>query len=1252
MYILVQRYKAFAIRLSFLFLSINVPLSFAPNPVTMKKNYYVLLLALLFAIPLISQNDAATDEAQQTPNEAVWIEMMQDENANFYETVDAFNKYWENRPDRKGSGYNPFKRWEWYMSHKIYPDGSRKAPGHDHLQYKNFLEAHTDRSMYAGNWVNIGPIDLPSSPYDFWGNGRINAIAFHPSDPDLFYIGAPAGGLWKTTDGGQHWETLTDNQPTLGVSAIIIDYVDPDIIYLGTGDRDAGDAAGLGVYKSTDGGITFFESNTNMGAKTVGRMIQHPTNPALLYAATSGGVYKSIDAGASWTLTKTGNSKEIVFHATDPNIIFCSVGSKFFKSVDAGDSWTMITNGTPTSGSRSVIAVSPDNPYYVYFFVTTGSAYYGTYLSIDGGESFTLRSNSPNVMGWACNGGAGGQAWYDLDIAADPNDADVLYAGGINCWRSADAGQTWTMSSNQTGGCGADAAHADLHVLEYNPLNDILYVGNDGGIWWNDDDGQTWTRITNGLAIGQQYKLGQSRLLQNHVSTGYQDNGISSYHTDEWIQSDMYADGMETQMDVADTSLSYGCAQYGNMIRMIDDKVSVQIAGEGVNGINEQGNWVTPFTQHESNQDYMFAGYINLWRTTNLTDNSPSWTKISSGVGNGSVTVVEHSPANENLFYFATSGNGLVRSDNIMDAVPAYADLRDLLPGSGAVNDIEAHPWDEELVYITQASNIYRSTDKGVSWEDISLNLPDINLNDVAYYDRGQVEGLYVGTNVGVFFKDAHMSEWILFSEGLPAAILVSEIEIYVDPEDPAEDRIRASSYGRGLWGSPAYYYDLFADFEPSERNIPLGCAIDFTDMSVGYPHSWSWTFEGGTPSTSTESNPSGIVYDAAGEFAVTLEVTNPDGSHITTKTAYIIVVDGLLPQVNFYSNDTAQCANEPIHLYDESTACPTGWLWAFDPPYVDYLEGTDENSQHPVVTLQQAGTYSVSLTVTNSSGESELIKEDYLNVGGQFLPYYENFSGPGFESMGCVIENPDQSYTWELKEVMTAQGMKQVSWINMFNYSNMNERDFLILPNLNFDGFDNVFMTFDYAYAQRYAPSDSLFVSISDDCGESWTRVYGNGPNGEGIFATSEPTTDSFEPMGGQDWCGSGYGADCPLIDLSNWAGQANIKLRFESFTRFSNNLYIGDVEISNSVGHPELNASVDLFELQPNPATDKVLLKLKDKGTYTVQIWDSRTHLVQSHELNQAQIELDVSQLKPGIYFVGVSSETGASTQKLVIQ
>ncbi len=1215
----------------------------------MKKFNLTLAIVALLIIFTKAQNVSDSDYiSQDTANYPYWIEMMQNQDVNVFKTVEAFNKYWENRPDRKGSGYNPFKRWEWYMMHKINPDGSRLDANHDQKAFELYNKSQRSTGEFIGDWENIGPIQLPSSPEIFWGNGRINGIAFHSTDADIFYIAAPSGGLWKTEDGGESWEPLTDELPTMGASSIVVDYDNSDIVYAGSGDRDAGDAPGLGIFKSTDGGETWTESNSGMGNVTVGRMIQHPDSPEIIFAATSGGIYKSTDSGLNWEQKKNGSSKDILFKPDDPSVMYAVTGAKFYRSTDSGEFWEQTTTGLPTNAARAVIGVSPDEPDYVYLFATTNAAFYGLYRSTDGGNSFELRSDSPNIMGWNCNGGSGGQAWYDLDMAVDPLDAETIYGGGINCWKSTDGGQSWVMSSNQVGSCNAYPVHADLHVLEYNPVDGRLYVGNDGGIWWTDDGGDNWIRITDGLAIGQQYKLGQSKLISNHVTTGYQDNGISIFHTDTWIQSDMYADGMECSMDNSDTTLSYGCMQYGRMYRMVNDKAVKLIAGQNIGGITEQGNWITPFCQHETNPNIMFAGYQNLWRTTNLQESNPLWKQISSGTG--SLNVVEHSPADENVFYFATAG-GMHRSDDVIENDPNFTNLSDQLPSSGAVTDIEAHPWNPEIVYITQNQKVFKSFDRGLNWEDISGSLPGVSLNDLAYYDRGGIEGLYVASNIGVFFKDEFMEDWIFFSDGLPAAILVTEIEIFHHAENPANDRIRASSYGRGLWGSIPYHYQPIADFESSETQIPIGCAIDFHDRSIGYPQTWSWTFEGGTPSTSSLPNPYAIVYEQEGVYEVSLTVSNSEGTDTKTITTYITVDEEMVPLVDFIAEETVQCNNQPIQFYDLSEACPTAWEWSFEPDLVTYLEGTDQYSPDPIVQFNENAIYSVSLKVTNNAGDNELTKQDYISIGGISLPFYESFDGANLDALGWQVDNPDGNKTWDMISIMDENN--QTVWINFFDYTSIGQRDYLTTPLLNFQGFESVFMTFKYAYAQRYFQKDSLVINISDDCGETWMRIYAGGPDGEGVFETSEPTADFFEPQNAEDWCNAGFGATCPVLDLSEWAGQANIKVQFESYANYGNNLYIDNVDISQTVGVLNQSSSLsDLFMFYPNPSTGKLnVINLTDEGG-ELSMLNIHGRVLRIEKIADKRLSFDLSEIQKGVYFLRFTGGNRIKTRKLVIQ
>ncbi|MCD4729111.1 MAG: PKD domain-containing protein, partial [Bacteroidales bacterium] len=1070
----------------------------------------VLLFALagLFVINFSS----AQNNSSQTKNYAeypYWIEMMQDKSVNFYETQMAFNKYWENREVTKGSGWKPFKRWEWWAERHINPDGTYQPADKIYSEYKKYMAKFPNAKDLNGDWENLGPINVPSKGYE--GLGRVNAVAFHPTDPDIIYIGAPAGGCWRYDAGTQEWVSTTDELPTLGVSSIVVDWNNPDNVYIGTGDRDAGDAAGMGVFKSSDGGVTWEQWNNGMGNTTVGRMIQHPDDYNTMYAASSAGIFKTEDAGANWSSIQYGGYKDILFKPGNTDVLYSAGGGKFYKSTDAGANWQQITNGLPT-GSRSVIAVTPDDPEYVYCLLSNGDSYKGIYQSTNGGASFTEMSTTPNIMSWGCYGGSGGQAWYDLDVAVDPNNKDIIYAGGVNCFKSVDGGVTWDITSHWWGDCGVASVHADLHVLEYNPVNDRLYAGNDGGIYYTENDGVTWPEITSGLPISQVYRIGQCKLNKDKVINGYQDNGTSTYYGNINWQTTNGGDGMECAFDHTDEYYSYSTIYYGDIFRHYNNGNGYKVGGNGSHGMDESGGWITPFCLHEGNSDIMFAGMKNLWVADGVKSNNFIWKKITTESG-GDIDVVEHSPANFDLLFYARNGQ-LYRSDNVMDDDPEWITLNTYLPGSGNVYDVEAHPFNEEIVYITRSTKVYVSENKGFSWTDITGSLPNINMNSLAAYENS-IDGIYVGSNAGVYYREAGMDDWIMFSNGLPVDASINEIEIYHNPDNPEEDAIRAGTYGRGLWSSTVWCGIPVADFEANETNVPVGCEINFTDLTLCVPTSWEWFFQGGTPANSFEKNPEGIVYMTEGTFDVTLTVSNSQGTDTKTITDYITVSATAVPEVYFVASDSITCSGMEIQFFDMSTNCPTGWQWEFDPSTVSYLNGTNQNSQNPEVVFEESGSYSVTLTVTNNAGSNNFTKADYMQIGGIEIPFYDDFESGSFGSKSWTIENPDYNITWDVATIGGTYPGDKAAFMNFFDYMvPPGPRDRLITPVMAFPPLDDIYLYFEYAYAKRHTSvTDSLIVKISDDCGDSWNRIFEGGDDNSGSFATHELMTDPFTP-------------------------------------------------------------------------------------------------------------------------------------------
>jgi photosystem II stability/assembly factor-like uncharacterized protein len=842
----------------------------------MRRHIITLSVALIFLVTaggLHAQTDGFYNNPD-TANFPYWTQMMQDPSILFHATQSAFEKYWAGRSDYKGNGWKVFKRWEYINETTVRPDGKLPAPDYVMNEMARYRASHSQKSL-SGNWSLIGPTALPAnSTSQPNGLGRVNCVAFHPANQNVFYAGSPSGGLWKTTDGGSTWSVLITSLPSIGVSAILLHPTDENLILVGTGDRDASDAPGIGVYKSTDGGSSFVASNSGMGTKTVGMLIRHPSNPSVILAATSGGIYKSSDGGSTWTLksSNSSNYKDIRFKPNDPAVVYATENGKFYRSTNTGDSWTQITSGIIT-GTRLVIGVSPNQPDWVYLLQTNG-AFAGLLRSTNAGVNFSTQSTTPNIMDYSCDGsGTASQAWYDLCIAVDPANASTIYAGGVNIFKSTNGGVNWTINSHWVGASWgvtcAPSVHADIHSLDFSPVNSWLYTGCDGGVYWTGNGGIAWNDISSGLSIAQVYKIGQSATSQGLTINGYQDNGTAT-NSGTAFTTVIGGDGMECLIDYSNSNIRYGELYYGNIRRTTGSGYST-IAANGSNGINESGGWVTPFILHETDPAKMFIGYKNVWRSTNVNAASPSsvsWTKITSGWTNN-CTILEQSPANVDILYVVFSGS-IQRTDNANAASPTWTACA--LPGGATPTDLEAHPTDPNIIYATAGYFVYKSTDKGATWTSISGTLPSITLNTIVY-DKNTSEGLYVGNQTGVYYRDASLTDWIPFNSGLPN-VNVRELEIFYDATTPGNSRLKAATYGRGLWES-----DLYSFFTISPMNQDVAYPAGTTNFTITASASLGWT---------AVSDASWCSVPASGTGSATLTASYEENPTVTSRVAII----------------------------------------------------------------------------------------------------------------------------------------------------------------------------------------------------------------------------------------------------------------------------------------------------------------------------------------------------------------------------
>jgi photosystem II stability/assembly factor-like uncharacterized protein len=761
------------------------------------KKFYLLAFAIIVSSGVYAQ-ERTTSQAPQ------WAELIKDGHIPYEEIVQMHNDWWEGREVTKGCGWKPFKRWESLMQSRLNEDGKPMSGEQLQRKWHDVQQIQGQRSP-AGNWSPLGPIlNDVTTRADINGVGRVNCLAFHPNNAQVIFVGTPAGGLWRSYDAGASWESNTDGLMTLGVSSIAFDPSDPNTIYIGTGDRDAADSPGMGVMKSVNGGDSWEFINTGMESLTVGSLIVKSDETNVLIAGTNDGIFRSSNSGDSWQFVSAdaADYRTLLVKPGNSDVMYATASGKFFRSEDSGQNWQWITGGLFGS-QRMVIAVTEANPEVVY--VCAAGNDYGFqrfYRSLDGGVTFDPMADEPNILGWAADGSSpGGQGWYDLCMAADPLDENTIYVGGIRMKKSSDGGATWIDIN-------PGYLHVDQHECMFSPHNGDLYLANDGG-FYHYEDNNDWKDISDGIVNAQIYRMGQSPHTGAKALTGFQDNGTSQFNGAQWMRVGG-GDGFECWYDNTDENWRYGSLYYGRIYRTSPDFTNQQICGQDVLGVTEAGAWYTPFILSDFTPDNMFVGMKNVWRSTNIKHpikDSIVWDKISNNLGGNNtwnMVALVQSRSNENVIYCSQGNARIFRSTNALDEEVEWANLSSGLPlFIDPVVAIETHPTDENIIYISYSDKVYRTEDGAENWIDYSEGLPDIPINDLVY-DLTTDEGMYAGTDMGIYYRDATMSEWIPFSQNFPLSVRVTELEIFYG-ETIATSRLRASTYGRGLWES-----DLF----------------------------------------------------------------------------------------------------------------------------------------------------------------------------------------------------------------------------------------------------------------------------------------------------------------------------------------------------------------------------------------------------------------------------------------------------------
>lgn len=944
-----------------------------------------------------------------TTQAQTWVDLMNNDTANFYTVQDAFNSYWSGKTMEKGKGFKAFKRWEWFTEQRVFPSGKRIEKDIVSKNFSEFKKTYSDTRSTNGNWSSMGPSTIPGGG----GAGRVNCVRFDPTNSNNVFAGTPAGGLWKSTNAGTTWSILnTEDLPSMGVYDVAIDPTNTNIIYIATGDVDGSDTYSVGILKSIDAGLTWNPtglSYVTSGYKLISRILINPTSPNIILAATNNGVYRSTDAGVNWTLTLTGTYRDMEFKPGTPNTVY--VCGTFFKySTDGGITW-FNSSATFSLINRLSMAVTAANPSYVYLLASdiSNNGFKAVFRSTDSGLNFTTMSDAttdPNYLGWDNDGGdVGGQGWYDLTIAASPTSANTVFIGGVNIWKSTNGGASFVFNADWTG-FAQDYVHADIHDIQFaNSSGTTLYAGCDGGVFKSTNTGTDWNDFSNTFCIAQMYRLGVSQTNATRTLTGWQDNGTNLNNgTGVWDEV-VGGDGMECIISHSTSSTQYGSLYYGEIYRTTNLWASdTKIVNSGGSAEDEDGSWITPYVMWAGNASHLYLGKHQVYKSTNT---GTTWTQVGTFPAGGLLNCLAVSPSSGNYIY-ASRGNQLYVTTDGVTWVNRTAGL-----GSGTITNIAISNIDPNKAWVTHSGyvlgeKVYQTTNAGLTWTNISSNLPNIPANCIVFQNSTS-DGLYVGMDVAVYYKDASMTNWILFNTNLPNTI-IDELEIQY-----STSKLRAATYGRGLWESDLFSAPVaspVATFTSSASTTCVGIPVNFTDVSTNIPTSWLWTFgASATPSSSTLQNPS-VVYLTPGTYSVTLAATNGIGTGTTTTTSMITV----LPEVlnNMITADQLYCVTTLGDTVEGTlpTGGTSGYSYEWQRSYTSATTAfvtitTSTGINHLPGTINQDIWFQREVTSGNCKDTSNVVFIDFITLPAIVI----SNAGGGL----LTIPNNGYSYQWYL---------------------------------------------------------------------------------------------------------------------------------------------------------------------------------------------------------------------------------------------
>lgn len=684
----------------------------------------------------------------------------------------------------------------------------------------NNLDRSASATGFNSPWRTEGPGNI---------GGRINCVVVHPTDPNTMLVGNASGGIFKTTDGGQSWNPVFDDHSWLSVGCIVYDPQNSNVLYAGTGDPNIGSSAfiGDGIYKSTDGGNTWTNSGLNVQG-IISKIVIDPSNSNIIYAAAMGvpyfrdnnrGVYKSTDGGLTWTqklfISNDAGVSDLLIDPSNPSVLYAcgwnrirnnhesvvtGPAGKIYKTTNGGNNWIPLAGGLPQSNvSRLAIAMSNQNSNTLYaVYVDNTLDFLDLFKTTDGGANWTAM-NSYDLMNGAVYSNFG---WYFGLIRLNPNNDNEIYIGGVDLFKSTDGGSTFSMYGPAW---WTYEVHADKHDIIV--VNDsTLILATDGGLYKTTDYGVSWTDLEN-IPNTQFYHVGYNPFQPSNYYGGAQDNGTTGGNAttiNSWPRI-FGGDGFKPDFHPTNPNIWYTETQNGGLVYSDDGGWNFYDCTNGIDPSDRIG-WDMPYLISKDDPSKLYCATQYVYTMTSAPYGT--WFPVSSDLTDGNIygarfhtiSCIEESAVNSNYLYAGTSDGNVWAST---DGSSSWINITGSLPDR-YVTSIKASPTNASVAWVSHSGykendfipHIHKTTNNGTSWTNISGDLPQLAINDILPFP-GNDNILFVATDGGVYGTVNGGTSWTRVGSNMPV-LPVLDLEL-----NPQENRIIAGTYGRSIMSFP-----------------------------------------------------------------------------------------------------------------------------------------------------------------------------------------------------------------------------------------------------------------------------------------------------------------------------------------------------------------------------------------------------------------------------------------------------------------